>query len=257
MITALIVAVGLGVVGAAVLLKRDPAEEYVSSAIEFIKKGEHQQAQALLEVVVRKYPDSDRAEEAQALLATYRTPEPSEVISPLQDTTAYSYREPDSVSSEEAEKLYRQARNFYAAGFRSRADLVEASKRFMMIADSYPNDPLAADALYESAQIYHELGQISKVIGNWQRFIERYPLDGRVPEALYAMGHIHLTELGREEQGRTYFLELIERFPRSNSAEAARRLLGIESPLPAGEEARAAAQDPDGVPSIYTTPGAQ
>lgn len=225
--------VGIGIilallsVGIAYKLLHDPAEEIWREAASLMAMGETARGRTLLELLARDYAMSPAGVRA---------------ISVLGPQAAGVHR------GTPTERLYYEARNFYPLGARSANDLEEAVARYLSLADSYPTEPLTREALYEAAHALDHLGRPLETVRTWERFIAAYPDDGRVPEALYAIGYLYHFQLGEPAVAKARLAELISRYPESNAAVAAKLLLEQGS-------AAATAPPPSGPPSIYTTPG--
>lgn len=211
-----------------------------------MNRGDDAVALDLLTAIRREYPSSKYAEYARAILEPELPAEPGDTL-PLYDGS----RDDDLP---EDERLYREAQSFFPKGAKTRSDLLEAARRYAMLADSFPRSRLAGDALYFRAQCLGSVGSATEQIEAWERLIQNYPHHGQTAEALYALGYIHANEMGRPDAGEKYFRELIERFPRSNSAEAARHSLGIAE-APEAEPPAVSQAAPSGAPTIITTPG--
>jgi tetratricopeptide (TPR) repeat protein len=221
------IALALLAVGVAYRVFHDPAEEIWREAASLTAMGESARARPLLELLARDYADRPAGARARVLLG-HRS---------------------EGRTGSPAEKLFHEARNFYPLGARSTHDLEEAVTRYLALADSHPADPLVRDALYEAANALDHLGRPDETVRTWERFIAAFPDDGRVPEALYAIGHLYQFQLAQPVKARERLAELIQRFPESNAAAAARLLIEADvatAPPP---------PPPSGPPTIYTTPG--
>jgi TolA-binding protein len=229
------VIVALLAIGLLAKLTQDPAEDLWRRAASMLAEGRQNEAKPLLEVLIRDYPNSERVSRAKELLGG----------GPVRPRAGES----------EADRIFREARNFYPLGSATRNDVAEAIKRYYVVVDSYPQEPVMREALYELAQALDQLGRYEESIKAWKKFESEFPTDGRAPEALYALGFIHYNQLGDAEMGRAYFNDLLRRYPASNAAEAARVALGISTdsgpPVP-----RESPAEPSGRPSIDHTPGA-
>lgn len=232
--TSLAIGIAIIAVGAIMYGSRDPAEGLYREAADLMMKGRPSEARPLLALIIRDHPKSEFAVRAREVLGE------APVVS----------------SASPAETLFREARNFYPGGSLSRYDLEQASIRYLAVVDSFPGDAVAPAALYEAAQCFDALGDHEETVKLWERFIRDYPADGRTPEALYALGHIHYTQLGMREQGRKRFLELINRFPDTSSAEEARKVLGMKT-IDKETITAPEAQEPEitGPPSVQTEGG--
>ncbi|MEK8023075.1 MAG: tetratricopeptide repeat protein [Candidatus Hydrogenedentota bacterium] len=231
LITVVGIAVALIVVGVASKMLHDPAEEIYRKAVALIAADRRAEAEPLLSLLMREHPDSPYAAKAKEIM-TRSHPR----------------------SSEPAEQLYNEARNFYLSG--RRQDYEEAARRYLAVVEKFPKDPLAREALYEAALCMDYLGHVTETVRLWRQFLREYGDDGRAPEALYALGFIHYTQLGKRDEGKAYLEELIAKYPDSSSADAARSTLGL--PLDSDTSSLSAPAQPaaqSGPPSVLTTPG--
>ncbi len=80
------------------------------------------------------------------------------------------------------------------------------------------------DELYSQAKAYYINGEFRKAILAFQRFIDMYPDDKRVPESYLKQG-LSLIKLGRNKDAVFFFRTLMEKFPESEEAEIAREKL--------------------------------
>lgn len=222
-------------VGIFAKLTQDPAGDLFRRAATLMAEGRQAEAKPLLALIVRDHPNSSHAARARELLGS----------GPVQPPAGES----------PAERLFREARNFYPLGSASRNDLVEAVTRYQNVIDSYPADPVVREALYECASALDQLGRYDESIRAWKKFESEFPTDGRAPEALYALGYIHYNQLGDVAMGRAYYDDLMRRYPESNAAEAARVALGISRGDSIVPPPGATPEQPSGRPSITNTPG--
>lgn len=235
--------VALVVVGLFVQFRQDPAEAIWRQAAALVATGRTAEAEGLYEVILREHPESRFAPQAARLLGR-SLPSPSAPSAP-------AHRSP-------ADRLFQEARNFYPLGGSTPSDLEEATRRYLAVADSWPQDPLAREALFHAAQCLDHLGRTDEAVATWERLLERYPEDGRCAEALYALGFILETQRGDREGARARFAELERRFPESSAAAAARALTVTGSTPRAGEPAATAPAGPapsSGRPTVRTEPG--
>jgi TolA-binding protein len=232
------VIVSLLIVGVIAKLSHDPAEDLWRRSASLLAEGRQAEAKPLLELLLRDYPNSEHAARARDLLGG----------GPI----------PPRAGESAADRLFREARNFYPLGAGSRDDVLEAVTRYRIVVDSFPQEPVAREALYEMAQGLDQLGRYEESIKAWRKFESEFPTDGRAPEALYALGFIHYNQLGDAEMGRAYFNDLMRRYPASNAADAARVALGLSATDTGLPESIAPGEAPavaSGRPSIDHTPG--
>ncbi|GIW48461.1 MAG: hypothetical protein KatS3mg078_2338 [Deltaproteobacteria bacterium] len=80
------------------------------------------------------------------------------------------------------------------------------------------------DELYSQAKTYYANGEFRKAILAFQRFIDMYPDDRRVPESYLKQG-LSLIKLRRNKDAVFFFRTLMEKFPESEEAKIAREKL--------------------------------
>lgn len=228
----------LAVVGGILYLRQDPAESIWREAATLMAAGRPMEARSLYTLIVRDHAASRYAEESRRLIGI------GVAGSPLATAPVTSSIETP------AGKLYNEARSFYPLGGQTSSDLEGAARRYLAVADSWPEDPLAARSVFEAAQCFDRLERTDDAMRTYERFIKNYPDSDRAAEALYALGFIHYTQRGDRHAAEQCFAELLRRYPDSNAAEAARVMLG-EAPV----EAPPTPRSPSGRPSVHTTPG--
>ncbi|MEK6224635.1 MAG: tetratricopeptide repeat protein, partial [Thermodesulfobacteriales bacterium] len=64
-------------------------------------------------------------------------------------------------------------------------------------------------------------GEFEEAILEYQKFIDSYPKDDRVPLSYLKQG-FSLIEIGREEEAKLFFQTLIDKYPRSEEASTAK-----------------------------------
>ncbi len=98
---------------------------------------------------------------------------------------------------------------------------------------SYPDHPLAGNSFYYQGEIDYRAARYATAIKNYDRVIEQFPDNNKVPAA-----HLHkaqsLIQLKQNEAGIRELRALIQRFPNSPEAVQARsRLSGMGVPVKA------------------------
>ena len=102
-----------------------------------------------------------------------------------------------------------------------------AASEFADVAKNYPEHPLAGNSLYYQGEIDYRGARYAAAIKNYDRVIEQFPDNNKVPAA-----HLHkaqsLIQLKQNEAGVRELRALIQRFPNSPEAMQARsRLNGM------------------------------
>ncbi|RMH56868.1 MAG: hypothetical protein D6679_08110 [Candidatus Hydrogenedentota bacterium] len=248
--TAVGVVVAVTLVGTFIAARRDPAEKLWSEATVLLASGKSQEAEALLKMLQEEYPSSEFAVRAERVLDIRKGVVPITGESPTErKRLEMQRRETVSRSRSAVERAYYRARNYYLS--RNRSDKIKAAALMLAVADSYPGDPRAADALFDAAQLYNVLGLVDDEIRAWQRLVSEYPGDGRVPEALYALGYVFLIERGEKEKADEYFGILLDRYGQTSAAEAARNLLQP----PESRSEKGLEEEEPAAPTIRSNPG--
>lgn len=84
-----------------------------------------------------------------------------------------------------------------------------------------PNTP---EFIFSRAAASYNDGQFEDAILEYQRLIDTYPRDKRVPEAYLRQG-LSLINLGRKQEAKYFLNTLIDKYPNSSEAETAREKL--------------------------------
>ena len=84
---------------------------------------------------------------------------------------------------------------------------------------------IAAQALYDVAESYEELGDYPEAISYYQRMVDEFPKHEKAPVALSRIGHIHFYRFYDYKTGRPTFYKVIEMYSDSYEATHAIRLL--------------------------------
>jgi TolA-binding protein len=79
-------------------------------------------------------------------------------------------------------------------------------------------------ALYGTAQSYYNKGKFEEAVIEYQRFIDTYPNDVRVPDSYLKQG-LSLIKIGRKNEARFFLETLINKYPESQEAKEAKAQL--------------------------------
>lgn len=103
----------------------------------------------------------------------------------------------------------------------SKSDLQKAVTAFQDFAAYFPTDDLAPEYLLKASDIAYSLNQSQKSVTIMTKIIEEYPEYDNI-EAVYYNRASHVdTELKDTVLAKQYYLEVIEKYPHSKSAEDA------------------------------------
>lgn len=92
-------------------------------------------------------------------------------------------------------------------------------------AQSKPKAPAnTPEFIFSRAAASYNDGQFEDAILEYQRLIDTYPRDKRVPEAYLRQG-LSLINLGRKQEAKYFLNTLIDKYPNSREAETAREKL--------------------------------
>lgn len=83
----------------------------------------------------------------------------------------------------------------------------------------------AAQALYDVADSYEQLGNYPEAIANYERMVEEFPEHEKAPPALTKIGYVHFYKLYDYQGGWPAYNRVIESYPESYDATQAVRLL--------------------------------
>jgi len=122
------------------------------------------------------------------------------------------------------------AGNFY---FR-KGNWAEAARRYQQLADAFPQDEHAREALWRLGVCDYLLKDRAKAEQAWADFVVRFPDAPRVAAALYWLGHL-AEERAASEEARAFYALVRGRFAHSYYAvQASRRMKAQGSPPAAG-----------------------
>jgi len=91
--------------------------------------------------------------------------------------------------------------------------------------ESKPKSPSnSPEKIYSKALANYDDGKFEDAILEYQRLIDTYPRDKRVPEAYLKQG-LSLINLGRKQEAKYFLNTLIDKYPNSQEAQTAREKL--------------------------------
>jgi tol-pal system protein YbgF len=108
----------------------------------------------------------------------------------------------------------------------------DARDNFKLLLSKHPGSAKASDAQYWLAESYYREGNFEEAILAFQKFIDTYPKDSRVPLSYLKQG-LSLINIGRKEEARLFLQTLIDKFPKSQEARVAKeKLAGLGGAKP-------------------------
>jgi tol-pal system protein YbgF len=110
-----------------------------------------------------------------------------------------------------------------------RGDNEGARKKFEAFLKQYPNTELSGHAQFWIGETYYLKKDFEKAILEYEKAITKYPEGSKVPAALFKQGLAFL-ELGDKANARNLFKRVVERYPRSEQAEMAKKKLDTMKP---------------------------
>jgi tol-pal system protein YbgF len=116
--------------------------------------------------------------------------------------------------------------NMYKVAYEAfqKGDAEGARKKFEAFLKQYPNTELSGHAQFWIGETYYQKKDFEKAILEYEKTITKYPEGSKVPAALFKQALAFL-ELGDKANARNLFRRVIERFPRSDQAEMAKKRL--------------------------------
>jgi len=119
----------------------------------------------------------------------------------------------------------------YARGLKHTKDkeYPEATEAFSEFLAKFPKHKLADHAQYWLGEIYYAKGDWGKAIIEFDKVIKNYPDGDKVPAATLKEG-FSFEKLGSAKEARVLLEQVIEKYPKSNEAEIAKkRIKGLKS----------------------------
>ena len=88
----------------------------------------------------------------------------------------------------------------------------DAVEQFQAMVNTWPDSPLADDALYWMAEANYVNREFEAALNGFRAVVERYPDSARLPEAMLKVGYIQY-DIGAYDQAATTFRDILARFP--------------------------------------------
>jgi tol-pal system protein YbgF len=115
--------------------------------------------------------------------------------------------------------LYRDAYETFHKG-----DLEGSRRKFEAFLKQYPNTELSDNAQFWIGETHYLRKDYEKAIIEYEKAIVRYPEGDKIPAAIFKQA-LSFLELNDKTNARSLFKRVIEKYPRSDQAEMARKRL--------------------------------
>jgi tol-pal system protein YbgF len=115
--------------------------------------------------------------------------------------------------------LYKDAYDTFQKG-----NLEEARRKFEAFLKQYPNTELSDNAQFWIGETYYLKKQFDKAILEYEKAIVKYPEGDKIPAATLKQA-LSFWELGDKTNARNLLKRVIERYPRSDQADLAKKKL--------------------------------
>lgn len=135
---------------------------------------------------------------------------------------------------ERAQKLQAKL-EAQAGGTRSEAQYKAVIHAYRRVADLDPSANVATPSLVAIGRLYEEMGRLfdqhyfQTAVDTYQLLLRQYPRTRRGPEAVYAVARLEQGPLGHPALAHKFLRTLIEKYPSSDQADAARLQLAREA----------------------------
>src|SRR5271157_2577484 len=108
-----------------------------------------------------------------------------------------------------------------ATGF----DKVKADSLFLAYESfmkHFPNDSLTLKINFKAANLGMNMGNGSKAVELFDRFIDKYPDDPKAPVSMFFKGYIYENEIKNLDKAKEIYLQFLEKYPNNDFARDAR-----------------------------------
>jgi tol-pal system protein YbgF len=156
---------------------------------------------------------------ANAPTATTPPVRPSEALAAEPATQRTAAPGPATGADPDAESKAYEA----ALGLLRESNHVAATKAFQAFLETYPNAPLASNALYWMGLSQFSQGELKAAVATQQKLLKDYPQSAKVPDAMVNLARAH-NLMGEKDAGMRWLTKVIADFPVSKAAEVARKM---------------------------------
>jgi tol-pal system protein YbgF len=170
----------------------------------------------------RKKTQEEKIKELEERLKASEPKTPGPGSKPMESERLASTKETSSdlkVGSTGIGDLYRDAYETFHKG-----DLEGSRRKFEAFLKQYPNTDLSDNAQFWIGETYYLRKDYEKAIIEYEKAIVRYPEGDKIPAAIFKQA-LSFLELNDKTNARSLFKRVIEKYPRSDQAEMARKRL--------------------------------
>ncbi len=149
-----------------------------------------------------------------------KMPEPvSKPVEPEKSASTKETATEQKGSSTGMGDLYRDAYETYHRG-----DLQGARRKFEAFLKQYPNTELSDNAQFWIGETYYLKKDYERAILEYEKAIVKYPEGDKIPAAIFKQA-LSFLEVNDKTNAKNLFRRVIEKYPRSDQAEMAKRRL--------------------------------
>ena len=124
-----------------------------------------------------------------------------------------------------SDQLYEQARVAAEASVADSSQASQAFQHYTAFMERFPEDPRCDDALRGMAVLSRQQGRMHDAIEHYERLLRDHPASEFGAEAQFMVAFIFEEDLHQLQNARNAYRQVIERFPGSELAVSAQRLL--------------------------------
>jgi tetratricopeptide (TPR) repeat protein len=123
---------------------------------------------------------------------------------------------------QQAEKAARAAADTLLDRSAIAAAYAPVLKNYRELVASYPNDPLAPDAMFLIATIeQNNLRNPDAAVESYKKFTGTYPDAPKAPLAMFLVAYVYNNEIGNTDSARVWYTRFLERYPANDMAQSA------------------------------------
>ncbi len=192
--------------------QRRPGLLYTIGQLEFVHHR-YPEARAELEAVIARWPRTEEASFAAALIVDSYTAE-GDLEAVRRSTKAYltaGLGPTGAVDPSFANTL--EGATFTLAGqLAQKGDSAGAAAAFLAFLDEFPRSKFASDALHDAAFSYQQLGRVEDANKLYERFVNEYPADERSRRLLFRIAANYEAAF-QLDKAIDYYGRLVRQFP--------------------------------------------
>lgn len=128
-------------------------------------------------------------------------------------------QKPMSGVADNVEAAYNRAQDLFIGG-----KYLEARGAFLAFVKANPGHPLSDNALYWAAETYYSEKDFQNALTKFREVADKYPGENKAPDALLKVGFSYM-ELNNEAKAREALGDLVKRYPESDAADKAKKTI--------------------------------